>query len=81
MFHFCFNLILFGNLGHVNFDFIWSKSLLLRFPFPGKKSPLKISDPPPNTPYHYLETPVGDSDKFVLKKSVTETQCNRIVNH
>ena len=75
MFHFCFNLILFGN-------FIWSKSLLLRFPFPGKKNPpLKISDPPPNTPYHYLETPVGDSDKFVLKKSVTETQRNRIVNH
>ena len=46
-----------------------------------KSPPRKISDPPPNTPYHYLETPVGDSDEFVLKKSVTETQCNRIVNH
>ena len=38
--------------------------------------------PAPNTHYHYLENPVvGDSNKFLLKKSVTETQGNRIVNY
>ena len=47
-------------------------------------SPLcKTSDSPaPNTPYNYLENPVlGNSNKFLLKKSATETQCNRIENH
>ena len=24
---------------------------------------------------------VGDSNEFLLKKSVTETHCNRLVNH
>ena len=37
--------------------------------------PCKTSDSPsPNTPYHYLENPVvGDSNKFLLEKSATET--------
>ena len=35
--------------------------------------------PSPNTPYHYLENiVVGNSNKLLLKKSVTETQFLRL---
>ena len=69
------------------------KSLLLRFLSPSKKIPPPVKflipplggrnlPPPSPTPYCYLENPVvGDSNKFLLKKSVTETHCNRILNH
>ena len=63
--------------------FNWLKPLLLKFTSPIKKiPPVKFPIPPPlNTPYPYLENHVArDSNKLLLKKSVTETQCNRIVN-
>ena len=93
LFHFCFNFILLGHLGHVNFSFNWcsvftescfslwkrfqsSKSVLLRFPLPGKyPPPSKISNPPPNwgggihlpTPYDYLQNPGGICCQSIMR--------------
>ena len=49
---------------------------------PASHSPTRVGGFDPLTTYQYLKNAVvGESNKFLLKKSVTETHCNKIVNH